>query len=565
MNKGILFFVSLLLAGPFLSAQPANTPDWVGKTVFYQVYPQTFFDTNGDGVGDLEGIIQKLDYLRDLGVGCLWINPFYVSPFRDAGYDVADYYTVDARYGSNDDARRLFEEAHARGLKIIIDFVPGHTSIDHPWFQKSCEPKPNSYSNWYIWTHGTWFPGMEKYAEKFVQGYCDRDGNYMTNFFWHQPALNFGFGQPDPSQPWQLPADHPDILALRAEMKKILRYWLDMGCDGFRVDMAGSLVKDDKDQRIREFWHEIRSMFDQEYPQCFMISEWSHPENAISAGFHCDFMHWFSGYNDLFQKESYRVPFSQGHSFFDKQGKGSITDFLAIYSQQVEAVGGKGYISLPVGNHDLIRINNGGRSDADLEIIQAFNLTMPNVPFIYYGDEIGMRQLEGLQTKEGAYGTRAGARTPMQWARGANLGFSTASADKLYFPTDASADAPTVEAQQADPNSLLSRIKTLIALRRTENALSADAAFVPLFANEGAYPFIYARRAGRETIVVVLNPSQLACTARFAFDFDAAKARRLAGHNHVELRTAKGYNEARCEGRSYAIFKYLAKDISTSY
>ncbi len=299
-------------------------PEWMHHATFYQVYPQTFYDTNNDGIGDLKGIIQKLDYIKSLGVDAIWLNPFYVSPFKDAGYDVADYYKVAPRYGSNKDARKLFATAKAKGLRVIIDFVPGHTSVEHPWFKASSKPEKNKYSNWYIWTDGTWFDGMEKYKENFIQGYSERDGNFMTNFFWHQPALNFGWGNPDPKQPWQLAVDHPDVLALREEMKNILRFWLDLGCDGFRVDMAGSLVKKDPEQKIRFFWQDVRKFVDENYPQAFLVSEWGHPENAINAGFHADFMHWFDGFKDLFETEN---------SFFRAAGNGTISKFLNVYLQ----------------------------------------------------------------------------------------------------------------------------------------------------------------------------------------------------------------------------------------
>ena len=214
--------------------RPAS-PAWVDNAVFYQIYPQTFYDSNGDGIGDLQGIIEKLDYVKSLGVNAIWLNPFYESPFRDAGYDVTDFYKVAPRYGTNDDAKRLFDEVHKRGMHIIIDYVPSYTSIDHPWFKASCDPKPNKYTNWYVWTNHTWFPGMDKYKASFIQGYCERDGMFMNNFFWHQPALNYGYAHPDPEQPWQLPVDHPDVMALKEEMKNVMRFWLDMGCDGFRV------------------------------------------------------------------------------------------------------------------------------------------------------------------------------------------------------------------------------------------------------------------------------------------------------------------------------------------
>ena len=145
-------------------------PEYLKHAVFYQIYPQTFYDSDGDGIGDLEGIIQKLDYVQRLGVDGIWINPFFESPFHDAGYDISDYYRVAPRYGTNDDARRLFSEAHKRRLKVLFDFVTSYTSIDNPWFQQSARQQQNKYTNWYIWTTNTWLNPPKEYALNFIKG-----------------------------------------------------------------------------------------------------------------------------------------------------------------------------------------------------------------------------------------------------------------------------------------------------------------------------------------------------------------------------------------------------------
>lgn len=524
-------------------------PDWMNTATFYEIYPQTFSDSNGDGIGDLKGIIAKLDYVKSLGVDAIWLNPFYVSPFRDAGYDVADYYHVASRYGTDQDAKDLFRIAKNKGLRIIIDFVPGHTSIDHTWFKASCNPKPNKYSNWYIWTNGTWFDGMKKYTENFIQGYCERDGNFMTNFFWHQPALNYGFGKPDPKQPWQLSVNHPDVLELKAEMKNVMKYWLDMGCSGFRVDMAGSLVKNDPDGSIKYFWNDIRKMLDTQYPDAFLVSEWSYPKNAIEAGFHADFMHWFDGYDDLFKNSN---------SFFHPSSQGNISRFLSAFSQQYAFTKGKGYISIPVGNHDITRVNNDGRDQKDLKLIQVFAFTMPNVPFIYYGDEIGMRQLDIKIAKEGAYGTRAGDRTPMQWDASVNSGFSKASPEKLYLPVDTSLTAPNVLEQEKNSKSLLNFIRQLVMLHKSEPALSNYATFFPVFAKKNKYPFVFVRALDKDKIIVVLNPSNKSAVADI-------KGRIIGKHRILmgiapEWKENNGQTQISIPAKSFSIIKLLPEE-----
>lgn len=540
-------------------------PEYLQNAVFYQIYPQTFLDTDGNGIGDLEGIIQKLDYVKSLCVDGFWINPFFESPFLDAGYDVSDYYQVAPRYGTNADAKRMFDEAEKRGLKIVFDYVISYTSIYHPWFVESAKQEKNKYSNWYIWTDNQWVNPPKEFADSFIKGYSRRNGQFMRNFYWSQPALNYGFAKPTES--WMLPVDHPDILALQDELKKVLRFWMDMGADGFRADMAGALVKNanitgndqfftTKDEGTKIFWNKIRNIMDTEYPGSFMVAEWSHPESALcGGGFHADFFHWFQGYNDLLQKESWRIGngYSEGYSFFDKEGKGNITNFLTSYMDQYKKTVGHGYINLPLGNHDLSRLNIN-RSTDDLEIIYAFSLTMPGIPFIFYGNEIGMRQLHGLPYVEGAYKPRAGGRTPMQWTSGKNRGFSTADPDSLYLPVDLAEDAPNVEDQEKDPNSLLNRVRKLIALKKSEKALTSYAEFVPVYAKENEYPFIYARANGNDKVLVILNPKAEAASAAFDLKPAVSELNLLAG-KEVEMKREGASFEISIPGQSYAIYK----------
>lgn len=551
-----------------------DMPEWAKNAVFYQIYPQTFYDSDGDGIGDLQGIISKLDYVKSLGVDAIWFNPFFDSPFLDAGYDIRNYYQIAPRYGTNDDARQLFEEAHKRGMHVIFDYVISYTAIDHPWFVESQKQEKNKYSNYYIWTETNWVDPPREFAGSFIKGYGQRNGQFMRNFYWCQPALNFGFSNPDPTQPWQLPVNHPDVLAMREDLKDVLRFWMDMGADGFRADMAGALVKtravrgneqffNTNENATKLFWREIRQLLEKEYPRGFMVAEWSYPADALDNCFHVDFFHWFDGYNDLFQKESWRIlnGVSEGHSYFDAEGKGTITAFLKSYMDQYRKTVGKGYISLPLGNHDNARLGNR-RSDKELEIIYAFGFTMPGVPFLYYGNEIGMRQLPGNWPQvEGAYQPRNGARTPMQWSDGKNLGFSTADASKLYLPVDPSPDAPNVEAQEKDPNSLLNKTRSLIKLRHSEPALANYAEFVPIYpaadaSSPDVYPFVYARAAGKDVVLVMLNPKAEASEATFNINVKFKKTKLLAGdHFDIKYNKQNGEMTIHMPPTSYAIVK----------
>ncbi len=542
-----------------------NCPEWVHNAVFYQIYPQTYYDTDGDGIGDLQGIIEKLDYIKSLGIDAIWLNPFFESPFCDAGYDISDYYKVAPRYGTNDDARRLFEEAHKRGIRVIFDYVISYTSIKHPWFIESAKQDTNKYTNWYIWNDNTWKNPPDTFKDAFIKGYSRRNGQFMRNFYWCQPALNFGFAKPEES--WMLPVDHPDILAMREELKKILHFWMDMGADGFRADMAGALVKNanitgndqfysTKENATLQFWQEIREILNNEYPDAFMIAEWSGPKDALNNAFHADFFHWFPGYNDLTQKESWRIlnGYSEGHSFFDQEGKGNIMNFLNSYMEQYSATRGMGYIVIPFGNHDNARINVS-RSNKELEMIYAFGITMPGIPFIYYGNEIGMRQLYGLPYIEGAYKPRAGNRTPMQWNSGKNLGFSTADPENLYLPVDPAPDAPNVADQENDPNSLLNKLRYLIELKKNEPALRGYAEFIPVYAKENTYPFIFVRALDNDIILCIYNPVNRTEKAEFKLNTPIEKMKHLGGDKVKFNNIRVGSISIEIEPVSYAIYK----------
>ncbi|HUJ43920.1 MAG TPA: alpha-amylase family glycosyl hydrolase [Opitutaceae bacterium] len=563
LNLLSAFLAAVCLAGRLRAAEDAlsgqdvvpDCPAWVHHAVVYQIYPQTFYDSNGDGVGDLPGIIQKLDYVKSLGVDAIWLNPFFDSPFNDAGYDIRDYYRVAPRYGTNEDARRLFAAAHQRGLKVLFDYVISYTAIDHPWFVASCQQAPNPYSNWYIWTDNAW---KSEPGNLWIHGYGQRNGNFLSNFYWSEPALNYGYGRPDPAKPWQLPTDHPDVLALRAEMKKVLRFWMDLGADGFRADMASALVKEsDPHHDTKRYWQEVRQILRRDYPEAFTVAEWSAPKDALDGAFDACFFHWAQGFNNLYQKERWRIlnGMSEGHSFFDRAGQGDITHFLDAYLPALRATRSEGYICLPLGNHDLARLNTRRTFD-DLEMIMAFGFTMPGVPFIYYGNEIGMRQLDDLPQIEGAYKPRAGARTPMQWAAGRNLGFSTADPARLYLPVDSASDAPNVAAEEQDPDSLLNRVRRLIRLKHAEPALAAFAEFAPLYARENAYPFVYTRASGDDVLLVIFNPAASAASAEFPFPVAHRQFTLLAG-KAVGIADGSSGLKLAVPGVTYAIYRVV--------
>jgi maltose alpha-D-glucosyltransferase/alpha-amylase len=488
-----------------------KTPGWLDEAILYQIYPQSFQDSNGDGIGDLAGLRNRLDYVKSLGVDAIWLNPIFDSPFMDAGYDVRDFYKVAERYGSNEELKKLIGEAHACGLRVLLDIVAGHTSIEHPWFQASARHEKNTYTDWFIWTDSVW-NAHPPTGGKFLPGYGNRDGAFMSNFFWCQPALNYGFANPEAG--WQQSADAPGPQAVRRELKKIMRHWLEMGCDGFRVDMAHSLVKGKGPARQKgliDIWHDVRGWMEREFPDTILIAEWGYPKEAVECGFHIDFMlHTNSpGWNSLFRTREAvgvgRDPY--GPSYFEKSGLGNIRRYYDFYLEHLSATEGRGFISVPSGNHDTPPRLGKGRDLEDMKVAFSFLLTQPGVPIIYYGDEIGMCGVDGLPSKEGSF-NRTCVRTPMQWsANESNSGFSEASAENLYLPVGTDTASANVETQEKDPGSLLNFVRELIRLRKATPALGNKGGIELVHAPDGGIPLVYKRIHEGDTVYVALNPA----------------------------------------------------------
>lgn len=471
--------------------------EWLKTAVFYEIYPQSFKDSNGDGIGDINGIIEKLDYIRELGCNAIWMNPCYDSPFKDAGYDVRDHKRVADRYGTVEDLRRLFEQVHARDMHILMDLVPGHTSEEHPWFIESGKKERNEYSDRYIWTD-CWFQRAEGFP--YIAGECERNGAYVLNYFKCQPALNYGFLHPGES--WQKPIDHPACLATREAMINIMCYWLGEGCDGFRVDMADSLVKNDDEVKSGtcQVWSDMIRRVREKYPDAALVSEWNRPASAIGmAGFQMDFfLDWFgNGYNLLMRDYD---DSGRDDSFFKKNSRRDIGDFLREYLPKYEAVKDKGLYCLITGNHDMVRAAYN-LDERELKLAYAFLLTMPGAPFIYYGDEIGMHY-QDLPSREGGY-TRTGSRTPMQWDDTRNHGFSEADPSQLYLPMDDGEGAPTVTEQQKRKDSLYNTVRELLGIRRKMNAFAQHDNLEIMIAENGRRSFAYRRGE----LLMVCNPS----------------------------------------------------------
>ncbi len=497
---------------------------WLENAVFYEIYPISFFDSNGDGMGDLKGIEEKADYIKSLGVDAVWLNPIYKSPFKDGGYDVTDYRQIDGRFGKNEDLVSLIKTLKSRGIKIVLDLVIGHTSNKHEWFKKSASQKRNEYSDYYIWSDNLFcgYPNL-------VRGLYKRDGGYLPNFFATQPSLNFGFEKADENEKWKMHYKDERLKPLRQEFIDIMRYYFDMGVDGFRVDMASSIIKEstphdsfDLYNESKEglsgviwWWNEVLTTLRNEYKDKVFIAEWTNPLRAIGfCGFDMDFLtHDTLPFNTLYRCEKgcnlddsdYYV---RGFNYFSPEGKGSLEDFVKYVEFLYSKTNGKGLFTTPTGTHDEVRMPTGKSPDM-VKLIFAFMLTYKQIPFIYYGDEIGLEH-NFTVSKDGG-GVRTGARTPMQWTEEKGRGFSTKS--RAYLPTSKK-KGQSVEAQEKDENSILNTVRELVKIRKEYPALNANGsqAFI-----EKGYPAIFERSNGEQKITVIVNPSDKTIQRKLKF------------------------------------------------
>lgn len=581
--KKFAIFAASMLGCVMMSAQPApgsfeqtwtRGPKWLRDGVIYQVYPSSYKDSDGNGIGDIRGVISELDYIESLGVRAIWFNPLFVSGWIDGGYDVIDFYRVDPRFGTNNDMVELIEKAHAKGIKVMLDLVAGHTSDKHPWFIQSSQDTNLQYSDYYIWSDR--LPDakakrdletmlkdpnyMQNTIGKWMKSEYPRNKFYMKNFYACQPSLNYGYANPDPSRPWEQGVDAPGPKAVRQELKDIIAFWYGKGVDGFRVDMANSLVKNDKDKKeIMNLWREIREWSDKNYPDHVLMAEWGSPKYCLAAGYNIDMdLNGTKAHNRRMYFD--RKHQADGGSYFSLNGgQPSVKDlygnawpenkidskttaaemlkeYYDYFTDCLESTETMGYFATITGNHDHLRINMGARNTPDqLKVMLTWVLTMP-MPILYYGDEIGMRSLVDLPNVEGANHNgkeRSGARTPMQWTSGETAGFSTCSPDKLYLPVctewspatsypqyldwkknfEAGKVKPiakgeiTVESQDKDPESILNWTRELITLRKSSEALWADSKFIPVFNESQPYPMVYLRSNGKETFLIALNPT----------------------------------------------------------
>lgn len=541
---------------------PMNNLQWWQTAVFYQIYPRSFADGNGDGIGDLEGVIARLDYLVDLGIDALWLSPHYPSPQFDCGYDVADYTGVDPEYGTLDTFRRFLDQAHARDLRVILDLVLNHTSDQHPWFQESRSSRDNPKRDWYIWRDGVASGPPNNWSAAFDNCAWTYDSAteqwYYHFFFAEQPDLN-----------WR----NPEV---KGAMFDAVRFWLDMGVDGFRLDALGTLFEDPNipdhkaeidmvelfrrniaaypdlpnpqtqaylaQQRelmnayqvdqpgIHELFQELRAVID-EYPERVLVGEID------------EIAYYGDGTNELHMV--FNFPLMRTERL-------SPNWIRANQAERLAALPPEAWPCNTLNNHDAPRVHSrygdGEHDDQLARLSLALMLTLKGTPFLYNGEEIGMRdyKLESIEQFRDNLGvwlyhmgitemgldpgaafamvqniTRDKCRTPMQWFAAPNAGFSPQGVE-TWLPVNPNyAQGVNVADQDNDPDSLLNFYRCLLAVRKATPALIAGD-------YQATHPqvedyFAFLRRTDEQTCLVVLNYSDTAL--QLCFDLDAA-----AGH-----------------------------------
>jgi alpha-glucosidase len=485
---------------------PEGSQPWWQTGVIYQVYPRSFMDASGDGVGDLAGITSRLDYLEWLGVDALWISPFYPSPMADFGYDVSDYTGVDPLFGTLDDFDELLEAAHRRGIKVILDYVPNHSSDEHPWFVESRSSRENPKREWYIWADPAPDGGPPNNWQSIFGGSAWERDEVTEQYYLH----SFDVKQPDLN--WR----NPEV---REAMYGAMRFWLERGVDGFRIDVLNALMKDDllRDNPENPDWREgdppwerqIR-VYSEDRPEMLEIlremravADSYEGHRVLIGELYLPLERMISYYGpDL---DGVHLPFNFGLVILAEWEAHAVGRLIEEYETALPEGAWPNWV---LGNHDGSRIINRV-GEHRTRLVQMLLLTLRGTPTLYYGDEIGMRDVgippemardpQGIRSP--GYG-RDPVRTPMQWDADPNAGFCPPDVEP-WLPVADDYATTNVETQRHDPDSMLSFVRRLLRLRKKIPALTLGA-YRPLDTGKDSV-IAYLRESGESRVLVALN------------------------------------------------------------
>ena len=508
---------------------------WYKDAVFYEISVRAFKDSNGDGNGDLHGLTQKLDYLQNLGVDCIWIMPIYPSPLKDDGYDIADYYSVDKAFGSLDDLKELIHAAHERDIRIVMDLVLNHTSDEHPWFQASRSDRNSPYRDYYVWSDTD-----QKYKDTRIIFVDTEPSNWTWDektgqYYWHrfyasQPDLNF---------------DNPKV---QEEMLNVARFWLDLGIDGFRADAVPYLIEREGTNcenlpETHVYLTKLRSFMDQHYPGRILLCEANQwPEDVrpyfgdgdeFHMGFHFPIMPRIymalkkGRYEDMAQIMRRTPPIPENCQWCTfLRNHDELT--LEMVTEEERQWMWKEYAPEPRMKLNLgIRRRLAPLLDNDrckIELANSLLFTLPGSPIIYYGDEIGMGDNIDLPD-------RNGVRTPMQWDDSPNAGFSTGQPFSEFVKGDLGYQKVNVASQVNDPDSLFRAIKRMIAIRKKHAAFGgSNMEWIDIGSPAVA---AYIRQHHGDTMLILNNLSSSAEIVKIPVEYQKEYLDLFAGHTQA--------------------------------
>ena len=499
---------------------PAGERAWWKEAVIYQVYPRSFKDSNGDGVGDLKGIIEKLDYIKSLGVTAVWLNPIYSSPNDDNGYDVSDYRNIMSDFGTMADFDQLLQGMHQRGIKLIMDVVVNHSSDEHPWFVQSRSSRDNPYRDYYHWWPAEKGKPNYRYSLFDVNGDAWKYDSTTNAYYLHY------FSQKQPDLNWENPK-------VRQEVYDIMKFWADKGVDGFRLDAFQFAAKD---TTFPAFPVGYEKNFMPYYAMHGYLKEMN---DAVFS--HYDVMSVAEGAGNSFQDahdlvDADRHELNMAYAFegvdIAKPDGYSLVHLKAVFSRWDSAFAEKGWLSIFLSNHDQARLVSRYGNDSppfrspSAKMLNTFLLSMRGTPYCYYGDELGMTNsgfksisqykdisaINGYQKvlneggdtlqylKNMEFGSRDNGRTPMQWDATSQAGFTTGIP---WLPVPANYVSINVAAEEQDPASVLNHFKKMVQLRKTNPVLVYGQ--YQLLAPENPDIYAYTRTLGAQKVLVLLN------------------------------------------------------------
>lgn len=457
------------------------SPEWYHGAVGYEVFVRSYQDSDGDGIGDLQGLRSRLDYLNDgndqtdsdLGIDLLWLMPVFESPSYH-GYDVVDYRAIEKDYGANADFKQLLDEAHARGIRVIVDLVLNHSSSQHPWFVDAAAGPESPFRSYYVW------------SDRFL----DWQKPWGPGTTWHKKGASWYYGLFSPSMPdLNLKSE-----AVRSEIKSIAEYWLNMGVDGFRLDAARYLIETGEGlgqadtEETHQFWQDFRENIAIFNPQALLVGEVWEKTSIVMPYFGTSAQPELNMLFDFDVASGVLQSISSGQGLY----------FKAALCERLKLAPATAAVGSFLTNHDMTRVATelSHKGEAGLKLAAALMLTSPGVPWLYYGEEIGLPNGQGS-------GDEA-KRLPMQWSADNAAGFTTGK--PWQFPVS-EAFADTVAGQTDSPTSVLSLYRKLIKLRKSSMALRFGSTEIPDGAGSAGQPLIMIRRTSGETIIVVANPT----------------------------------------------------------